>query len=748
VMLPLIILWLFLEAFETESWIKKAIFAAAAGLVAGMFSFAWPNGWWYIFDLLLLTLVGYIIFSLVQNYLKHKHLTKVVSRDIKLSAMILLIILLSSAVFVSVFTSPDTFKSAFIDPLHKASALKAAAHADFWPNIQTTVAELNEASIETIVKQTAFGVNIFFGIALLGIMFTLVGKMPNLKESLLLVGSAVIFAFLTMGKGLALSIYSYLGILMIPLLIGVFLLLTDKGSRVDIKPAILITIWFVGMIFASTKGVRFIQLLIPAFAVAIGVSIGYIYQLLSKLIHREFKINETFVKVVIFILLCFLLSIPIRAGEDAGKGFVPSMTKGWWDSLTQIREQSQPSAIINSWWDFGHWFKYVADRPVTVDGSGQDYELAHWMGTILVTGDEHQAINTIRMLDCGSRETYHTLLADTGDILLSVNLTKTIIMQEKEQATQTLKKAGVTDSAIDKAIGYAFCQPPEHFIIASEDMVGKSGVWAHFGYWDFNKAYMIVNVRTKGPEEGIKIIQEKFGYSEDEASRIYYDMQALQTDREMNDWISPWPSYFMSNWAGCSVAEEDVPLEQTDENGTVIHTVEKKPSLLGCSINRDIGQGDQGTTVIENVIVDLNNYTNSTITAGVYNPSTGQRLAGGKITPHAFVLLENSTTKKIKMENANFNFDVLIDMVNNQALILDPLLSESLFTKLFYLDGRYTTHFEKFSDITDITGSRIIVYKVKWDPGVAEGKIPGSATSPAATTTATTTTIESQPAEE
>ena len=83
--------------------------------------------------------------------------------------------------------------------------------------------------------------------------------------------------------------------------------------------------------------------------------------------------------------------------------------------------------------------------------------------------------------------------------------------------------------------------------------------------------------------------------------------------------------------------------------------------------------------------------------------------------PSRFILFKNNTIERIKMDNVTFPYDVLVDTVNNRALISDPLLSESLFTKLFYLDGRYTTHFEKFNDATDITGQRIIIWKVKWD---------------------------------
>ena len=51
---------------------------------------------------------------------------------------------------------------------------------------------------------------------------------------------------------------------------------------------------------------------------------------------------------------------------------------------------------------------------------------------------------------------------------------------------------------------------------------------------------------------------------------------------------------------------------------------------------------------------------------------------------------------------------------NGEVLISDPLLADSMFTRLFYFNGIDTSHFEKFSDETTVTGERIIIWRVKW----------------------------------
>ena len=47
VTIPLLITWLFLEAFETQNLKKKTVLATASGFLIGIYSFTWA-GWWYI----------------------------------------------------------------------------------------------------------------------------------------------------------------------------------------------------------------------------------------------------------------------------------------------------------------------------------------------------------------------------------------------------------------------------------------------------------------------------------------------------------------------------------------------------------------------------------------------------------------------------------------------------------------------------------------------------------------------------
>jgi len=706
IVLPLIIVWVFIEAFEAEHIAKKLILGSIAGFLIGVFAFAWSAGWWYIFDMIVAATAGYFIILLVKDYFHHKNLKKAVSKEVLQNLAALGIFCVISAVFVSLFLSFKVFASFATAPLAVFSTLKSAAHANLWPNVFTTVAELNEANLETIVAQSAFGVNWLFALALMGIVLSMTKKEPGIKEYLLISGSVVLFLYLVSNAAFNLSPYLYVAVLAVPLAAALLLYISDKHNNIDIKPAILFTLWFIWMIIASIKGVRFILLLTPIFSIAVGVAIGYVFQYCSRIVKKELKVSEAISHLAVFIVLCMLLTVPIKAGIAAGENFTPSMTRGWWDTLTKIRTESAPDAIINSWWDFGHWFKYVADRRVTLDGVTQNHPNAHWLGLILQTSNEREAIGILRMLDCGSNRAFETVNSKYNDTEISENIISELVEIDAAEGEKYLAELGYSPEQISNISGYMYCSPPENYFITSEDMVGKAGVWAHFGLWNFDKAYMINVIRPKGLEEGTALLKERFNYSDSEATSIYYELQALQSDAEMNNWISPWPNYFTGDWLGC--VEQNTTVE--DEDLGISYVTNR---TLLCGINRVVNQDANSRTVIEGAVFSYDNPEKSFLVISSFN-NAGTRLGSGQAIPASFKIMDDYKIETIEMKNTTFGMDVLIDGVNKRLLMVDPQLSESMFTKLFYLEGRYTKHFEKFSDITDVTGLRIIVWKVKW----------------------------------
>ncbi len=623
VLFPLLAVWLFLEAFEAENWKKKIGLTCLSGLSIGLFAFAW-SGWWYIFNAILGAIGVYLIYSIFINRKKIKEnwLELFKQPKVKNTLIILLIFVVFSGIFIALFKDFNIFYDGFFNkPTKIITGLKTVGITSIWPNIRTTVAELNTASIKTIANQ--IGGKFLFAFSLLGLALTLTKK--------------------------------------------------DKSGERYFKQFFLLAVWFIGTIYASTQGVRFVLLLVPAFSIAFGAGAGIIYQFASKWINKEMKIPKNVVNIVLILVLLLLLAGPISSANKTAKNEIPSMNDAWYDTLTEIKEKSSEDAIINSWWDFGHWFITLADRRVTFDGGGQDRHMAHWVGKSLLENDEEKAVGILRMVDCGNNNAFWVLDNILNDTVKSIDILNEIIVMEKENAKDYLREY-ITEEEVEEVIQYTHCEAPENYYITSEDMVGKSGVWAHFGSWDFKRAYIYNKLRkVKNREEAVEIIQNKFNYSEEKAEEYYYDVQAITSTRQADSWIAPWPSY-----AG------------------------------------------EGRCVKEENLVVCNNG----MKLDIENNEAWIDSSGGKIYPKKIAIPEDEDiiVKEFDGQILTTNNNVELGAVfvplengNYRIILMDYRLVESTFTKLFYLQGHGSKYFDLFSERKQITGGQIYVWKVDWN---------------------------------
>ena len=709
VTLPLFILWAFLETFESKSLNRKLILGGVTGLLIGIYAKAWA-GWWYVFDFALGVMVAYLIYKVIQAYREHK--TKKWKRafsqaEVRRTATSIGAILASSGLFVTLFKGFQTFLSAPLSPL-RVTSIQQAAKANLWPNVFTTVAELNTTSLNTVVNH--IGGSAHFYIACLGMVITLVSvKELKQRDWVLLGGSAFLYLLLLTKPFLQGNRYLYLILLLVPVIAALFILIKDKDA--DVKFPLFLAIWFAGTVYAGTQGIRFILLLVPAFTVAFGTLIGRAYMMVSNWTKKHWDVEQTWVRTGLVVLALLLLINPISSAHDAATQEIPSMNDDWWASLNKIQEESEPDAIINSWWDFGHWFKAIADRAVTFDGGSQNTPMAHWIGNVLSTSDEQRAIGTLRMLDCGSRKGFETLalaLQDQSYAKEAVSnispgttveakdlMDKLVHIKTKEEAAAHLREYGVKEKYIDDITSLTHCEPPENYFITSGDMVGKASVWGHFGNWDFKKAYAYEELSDKPKEEAVPVLAELFGTTEKEAQQTYVDMLGLQNQEQVNQWISPWPQYMNGRPASCE-----------EGNGTIT-----------CGFNAGLGRQQGQRIRLEQAVVDKDNPENSTFVISAYHAQTRQRLGGNRIKPAAVTIGDNDSLERTELENPGMNFEIVVVPQGDgyQAVIASPELATSMFTRLYFFDGAYTEHFDKFSDRTSrLNGDRIIVWKVDW----------------------------------
>lgn len=606
---PLLSLFTLFMALDAKKTRDRIIWGIITGFVFLVYSYFWE--FWFIFDAILAGLGIWAIIELIKTFKNKKYK----NFFIKISPAISLF--LSTAILIILFKSWTQFITFITGPLGR-TAIKTAAHKSLWPNVFTTVAELNTGSMSNIISSV--GGNLLFWIAIIGVFLALIIK--------------------------------------------------DKKGERNIKLAAILTVWFLISIYASLKGVRFTLLLGPAFAIAFGTGAGLITLKVSEFANKNLGIN----KKLATILLIGIFGVIIATSGISKESYkmathdTPIVNDAWYNSLTYIKDNSQKDAIINSWWDYGHHFKYFADRAVTFDGASQNSPMAHWIGRVLATKDEDEAIGILRMLDCGSNTAFEKINEKINDPAKSVALLYKIIKINETSAKEELNLNGLD---ADEIIKYTHCQPPENFFITSGDMIGKAGVWSHFGLWDFMKADMWINMKNYDKNKFVETLVTKYNLSETDAENYFNEIQSITTEEEANKWISPWPGY-PSQWASCTKNEENMIVC----GGMTINPETKEVTI----------QTQQGTAIPKTLV-----YMNS-----------------------------DKELKEFEQKNSNAEISaLLIPTVERtyKAMLLSPELSTSIFTRLYYLEGHGLKHFKKVYQDRELTQGDIYVWKVDWEGG-------------------------------
>ncbi len=623
VFFPLLVTFLALKALDSKNMKPKIIYSVLAGLSVGIFSFAWV-GWWYIFDFVVGAMVIYLIIDLIMNYKYLGDFKKLIEKSlVKETFIVIMLFSISSAIFVAIIQKNifTIWDNAVMGPLGFLF-IKDAVAQNFFPNVYTTVAELNPGNMDQVIS--SLGGLLFFWISIFGVFLTVTRK--------------------------------------------------DNKGRRNIIYFLLFSMWYFGTIFATLKGIRFLLLLVPAFAVSFGIAIGILYQFVSRWMEKELEMNAILSKTIVLLILLLLLVQPIRSSEAASKNEIPMINDGWYDTLTKIKEQSAKDAIITSWWDFGHHFKYLADRRVTFDGASQTPFNAHWVGKILLTDDEDLAVGLLRMLDCsGGEKAYYLINAEFNDVHRSVGFINQIAVLNKEDA-KTLMDQNFDAQTSNELIEMTHCAPPEAYFITSEDMVGKAGVWAHFGSWDFQKSEIWLSYKDLPETEFVQKLEEQ-GFDKENATRLYFEVQSIPDEASANTWISPWPSY-LSGETPC--------IKQDNE-----------------------------TLICQNgLTINLTNYDVTVPTSqGVLAPRSFSYVENNE-----FHLSQNNKGKVLTTQDGSFIGATLMGQNGDyRTILMSDALTGSMFTRMFFHEGLGLDYFEKYSDITDVTGSRIIVWKVNWE---------------------------------
>ncbi|MFT4343314.1 MAG: STT3 domain-containing protein [Candidatus Woesearchaeota archaeon] len=628
ILFPLLLMWCIVGYGEAQSLRNRILFGLGGALSLVTMSFIWPTqhvvlamsggAGLYIGILALITFIknygkaDSIIFNIKDSIL-----------SVKNHIILLGVYIAGLFAAMTVFVNPR-YVITFLNPILDFVFSQEVAVRTVWPNVLVTVAELRVDPYSVLVAQ--LGGSLLVLIALIGLILLFIGKDEQKKRHLLL--------------------------------------------------ASVILIWGIATVFSFSRGIRFAILVIPSFAVCAGVAVGMAYRYASAWFVREMNADVILTKSIlsIFVVLLFIIPIVPAGSSNASMlghahniatGQIPSYNDAWDDTLSRIKNDAEDGyGYVTTWWDFGHWIVQNGIR-VTFDGGDQGRRI-HWVGKTLITDDEDKAVGLLRMLNCYQERAGNRLEEYLeNDTLSAVNLVYETVSTDREGARAILEARGISPEFIEEYLEYTHCSEDilyPHYFITSEDMVGKAGVWGHFGSWNFTRATMYQTVRGQNLSQGTQILMENFSLDQQTAQQYYYEIQEARADQ----WVAGWPGYY-SNRAGCQTAGgttqcgNGIVVDRTDMTG-FLATQQGNVPLASVSYINDDGE---------------------------------------------FVVIPGES-------DAQFSALLLPD---GSSIIADPLHAGSMFTRLFFYGGHGLRHFEQFYDTTQILGGgRILTWRVHWDP--------------------------------
>jgi dolichyl-diphosphooligosaccharide--protein glycosyltransferase len=682
--------------------IWSEIAAGLAGLFIVIYSVAW-NSSWYLFLVLLPGLLGAIAIKAMHKIIQHKKIGKQLLFEAKETSILTGLFILSSWIFSILLTPSNIFSQIWKGLTSSYGAVASIQAGNIWPNVLSSVAELNPASFSSIIGSV--GGRLIFTISILGLMLAAI-NFSTIKKEYRSYGAYILFGgfiwlllFIARFSGGLNNLQSkligisnnnpalFLILFALPIIISSIgnIFLTTKTNN-NWFVVITLTTWILGTMFMSFNGVRFILLLAPGFVIAFGFGL---YQI-SKFIEEELlpladikkERMQKRISFALMLILFLVIFVPANASAQAQvKGAVPNFDDEWYTAMQNIKEDSQQDAIITSWWDFGHYFIAMSERGATFDGATQGTPRAHWVGRLFMENDEAKSKDMLRMLVCGGNQAFDKMMTYSQDSTNGVLVNKIIYdtfgvpLNQKAAVLEANKYFSFSEAEIEDIMTSLACeQPPENYVITSGDMIGKAGVWAHWGSWNFSRKYVLDNYQSMSVEEIASSIDEDQTavqqlVEELELIDVRSRVENIKRNDLLNQWLAPYPNY--------APVQGNYFVNCVEQNQTVY-------CPTGFDFNLETGE----INVAPQVGVGVKNV----------------------------VLIQNETITDY-IQDSNAEFDVVIQQTANgyRSMLAQAPLGGSLFTKLYYLDGVGTESFELFDDRTSITGNRIRTWKVNWD---------------------------------
>ena len=595
---PVLILWTYPQSYTCDRFKTRIFWICLSAFWTGLFCFSWVS-WWFVVGVVL----GYEALSIAALGLLRWYYHSENLAEIKKHLITLALYLGFNIIWTLVFCGFEPFIYLYRE-LMNTILLSDPLAASIWPNVFSTVGELKRTSLSEIIEGMG-GKFVFF-----------------------------------------------------PALASMFIILTRnlfyrRDDSFKHESIIMLSLWFLGMLFASIRGVRFLVFLSVPLSVSLGWAVNDEYEYFKK----EKRPWEGL--IIALVIISILGGAYFSRANKVARSIYPLMNDMWYKVLTLIKDTTPKEAVVNSWWDFGDWFKVVGRRRVIFDGQSQNAPQAHWMARAILSNNEEESIAILRMLNNGANRAFEVTDEYVKNPLQSVLLLENVMALEPGKAKEALSEY-LPASAATKVAALLFGPPPSGFFVVDPSLVGKITAISYLGNWNFAKVYIVKNFDKMEKDQIIENLV-KLGKNAGEMERLYQEA-FLISGRDRDNWISQPVQFF----------------------GECVR-----------------GQQKDGEVFFENGFI--------------YNIKERTAYANNGQIPRSLFIFQEDRMLEVVYPNANVIFSILVyqDKDGFKALLLDRSLANSLFVRLYFLRGQGLKHFKTHIDAQE--GSEYVgVYKIEW----------------------------------
>lgn len=620
VLLPILIVGFFFESVRAKNMKNRAIFAVLSAASLMIFSMAW-EGWWYMFYLVIFATVVYLVVSKFLLNIKSKPASEYPSKkewfldQHELFPLVVFAVLGSLLVILAM--GWPWFAGSLAGSFGVSQLQASVQTGTAYPNVFVSVGEMQVDSLTGDVAG-AGGVAPFI-CGILGVIFLFWQLKPKKDEKKPVRKTKAKRKYKSNRKHNKKETETVETKISAPV--------TQEDRKNYLFYGIFLAIWIILMGYALTKGSRFLE----QFSVPIALSAGIFVGLMANYVKEHVKVKG-YQYIIIALLAVIVVYSPIASSYATSNSITPGTDDSMVSALTWINQNTSNNTVITSWWDYGHLFTAVANRPVTFDGASQNSPRAFWVGKALLTNNETLSAGILQMLATSGDTGYETLDNYTHDTGKTVDILDDTLGVDKQTAqTIMTTKYGLTAEQAQNVLKYTHPDNPNpQVLITSSDMVGKAGWWSYFGSWNFTT--------NNGTKSG-------------------YAMSLANTTTVNNTTV------FIGG-----------------ENA-VIGTL-KDNNISAGLINTNELQNQANTTsssqLLNNMVSDLQSGSNSSMV----------------LKPYELMVVNNGImTTQIVSNSSQFSILVLRENSTYVTVAMTRGLEDSMFTKLYFLGGTGLTHF-------------------------------------------------------